>query len=1361
MFSQLIGYLEKFTSLVDAIGEIHPYAKMATTIVTSVIVDQRNRDDAIKDLVDEMTSAYALVNGHSRISNPDEARKKLLKDLAKQTVECAYFIRDYASIKSFWKRAAKNALPGSDIKGDVDKYKSVFIALRRRLTEHGGLETEVHLRDMEVHDNMNLQNLAYVRGAGLNSAKNCLPGTRARILDDLSEWVNDPEGARVLFLVGVAGAGKSAIAHSLGSRFDGLRRLGCFFAFDRSFQRERHPESVLSTIAHELAGWNPDFKRALATILRDKSSLTHTTDIVAQWDSLIIQPAAMVTFIGPVLVVIDAFDECISMDLQSRRILLRCLLNGSASLPHNFRILVTSRPEDDIRKALRDRSLVASFDLSDFGADVASDIDAYVRHTLQPEDPEDDPLDEARLSQIMQMAEGLFQWASTACRVILQNPAGSTLRRRFDRRIASIVQGGSSLDGLYSSVLASTFPMDEEEVVSLFRSVMAQILCASEPLSIDTLQSIRSNASVGDKDDVSLVVRYMGALLSGVDDQSSPIRPLHTSFRDFLTSPSRSHIWHVDPDEGHSIMYLGSVVALNKGLRFNICNLETSYLRNSQIPNLRQRISSQIPSYTLSYAASCLKDHLSPRRNSSPLPLAPLRKLLCENLLLWLELLSVLGVVSTAPSVLRGALYLFSDAEHNDTRTRLQDALHFVHRFSYPISQSAPHVYISALAFAPTASVTRSYFTTSFSRTPRISGVSRDWPRAQTAISTPDSVHTVACSPDGRQIASGLDDLTVRIWDIESGEAVGAPFHGHSDIVMSVAYSHNGHRIVSGAQDSTVRIWDVYTGEAVCEPIQGHTSWVYTVLFSPDDRHILSASSDATLRLWNADTGEAVSDPLHHPSSIWAAAYSPDGTHIVSGCANGVVHIWNADTRESVGVPLYGHSAGVTSVACSPDGSLIASCSQDSTIRMWDASTGAALGNPFHGNPTLVQSVAFSPDGSHIVSGSYDSTIRIWNTKTGEQVELLDDHSGAVYSVMYAPDGRHIISSSEDRTVRIWDVAKSAAREVVSSRSDSHAAIYSAVYSPNGRYITSGHSNGAIYLWDLDTGRVLGDSFLGHSFVVFAVTYSPDGCRIASGSGDRTVRIWDASTKDVVGKPLLGHSAMVLSLAYSPDGQHIATGSADSTVRIWDTQTGQCVGNPLHGHSDCVFSVLYSPDGQRIISGSKDSTIQIWDAGLYQPVGESIRGHSNAVRSVAHSPNDGRIASGSWDTTVRIWDAMRGEAIGEPLRGHSEAVDSVAYSPDGRCIVSSSRDMTVRIWNAQTGDAVSKPFYGHVEMVMSVAYSHDGRSIVSSSLDGTMRIWDVGYIEDATKTGLEVRQLSSRTRSTSVLIGSTGPNRFK
>jgi Caspase domain/WD domain, G-beta repeat len=279
-------------------------------------------------------------------------------------------------------------------------------------------------------------------------------------------------------------------------------------------------------------------------------------------------------------------------------------------------------------------------------------------------------------------------------------------------------------------------------------------------------------------------------------------------------------------------------------------------------------------------------------------------------------------------------------------------------------------------------------------------------------------VDSVAFSPDGRTIASGGHDNSIKLWDAASGREL-RTLQGHENSVMSVAFSPNGQTLASGSMDRTIKLWDAASGQEL-RTLQGHSDYALSIAFSPDGRTIASGTFDKMIKLWDAASGRDLRTLQGHSDTVQSVAFSPDGRTLASGSDDNTIKLWNAANGRSQRT-LQGHKGPVNSVAFSPDGRTIASVSEDKTIKLWDATTGQELWT-LRGHTEYVHSVAFSPDGRTVASGSYDNTIKLWDATSGRELSTLQGHSDVVLSVAFSPDGRTLASGSEDKTIKLWGV---------------------------------------------------------------------------------------------------------------------------------------------------------------------------------------------------------------------------------------------------------------------------------------------------------------------------------------------------
>jgi WD40 repeat protein len=571
--------------------------------------------------------------------------------------------------------------------------------------------------------------------------------------------------------------------------------------------------------------------------------------------------------------------------------------------------------------------------------------------------------------------------------------------------------------------------------------------------------------------------------------------------------------------------------------------------------------------------------------------------------------------------------------------------------------------------------------------------------------------------------------------------------YGHSDHIAKIAFSTDGKTLVSGSLDDTIKLWDIETGKALGKPLIGHSGSIRNDLaFSPNNSIAASITKNHGIQLWDIKNKKFIDSGSHLKfvgSRSQDIAFSPDGKILASAdIHHEVIRLWDVKNKHILSTFL-GHSNGVVRVAFKPDGKELASADASAEIRLWDIETGYSMflrkpNSELSLDAPIIYAITFSPDGKTLAAGGNYGEISLWNIESEQPIKdkpLIESQS-IVSDIAFSPNGKILASGGyHDGLVKLWDIKT---KEIIGKPLVGHTkgfleGVFDVEFSPDGKVLASGGFDNIIRLWNINQ---LGEPFLnksltGYSTNIFSVEFSPDGKTLVSGGEDATIRLWDVKTGQALGEPLTTHQASVFSVGFSPDGKTLISGSDDNIIRFWDVETRKLITTQT-GRFSFTSRITLSPNGKILAVEGKNHIIKLLDFKLKKFIGEPLVGHSSYIRSMAFSPNGKILASGSMDKTIRLWDVETRKPIGNPLiNGYSEYTDSVenvVFSPDGKILVSGSNNKTIKLWDIKTRKLIGE-LVGHSSGVKSLAFSPNGEILASGSWDGTIRLWDVETLQ--------------------------------
>ncbi|KAH7917791.1 hypothetical protein BV22DRAFT_1123950 [Leucogyrophana mollusca] len=801
LLDSVLSKIDDVVKVVDDMAEVHPYAKFAQTMLLSaykVVQKQIWMDQSIVNLLTAMVTLYSIIGAADNLVNGKlNILQQNIKTILLQTVECATFIRDYA-----YRGFAARVLHGvhSDDAGTCKRLIQGLCDLQAIFQTDIGVRTvfvscQTHgiVTDIFVH-----QILDRLMPADMHASQHseCLPGTRQELLSDIISWATDINCKQnVFWLHGVSGSGKSTVSATVANYIGEMHRLGAFIAFDRNFADCSHPSKVIRTLAHKLGMFDGRIGKAISDAIKGYPGIKGAS-LLTQFTELLVKPLSSLASLqdeGAIVVILDALDEC--GNDATRASLLQVLETQLYQMPSFIRILITSRPLNDIRGALEHPKV------HNEGLDISSntnseDISAFFHKEMKKAKEVDQslPLDwpgDEKIDGLILRACGLFIWASTASKFIREY----TPIRRLEIILAgNATEAQTALSQLYKTILKSAGIWSDYNFEADFHNVLSIILAAQRPLTTSAIDQLLPVSQI--RGSAHIVSHLCSVLVYDLDNPAVPVQILHSSFVDFLFSAEQSgqDAWHINRDTSHKDLAIACLERLcTKGLKKNICNMALA-CQNWKSEDLAEDIT---------YACIFWVDHILAAADGSIALIIPyIEKFLREHLLHWFEAMSILR---KSQETIRLLDYLFRQIPANSYyNLHVFDAWRFAQQFAADIEEHPLLVYHGVLQFAPRNSLTYKWFYNHKSYA-KITGLQESQPSTlPRLIRHRHRVQSVAVSPDGTHIVSGSNDNTICIWNASTGTQVLPPMQGHQGPVLSVAFSPDGTHIVSGSDDKTI-----------------------------------------------------------------------------------------------------------------------------------------------------------------------------------------------------------------------------------------------------------------------------------------------------------------------------------------------------------------------------------------------------------------------------------------------------------------------------------------------------------------------------------------------------------------------------
>lgn len=568
------------------------------------------------------------------------------------------------------------------------------------------------------------------------------------------------------------------------------------------------------------------------------------------------------------------------------------------------------------------------------------------------------------------------------------------------------------------------------------------------------------------------------------------------------------------------------------------------------------------------------------------------------------------------------------------------------------------------------------------------------------ASGTPPAAHTVAVSPDGRLVAAGFADGTLRLIDTARNRTAEA--NGAHDEINDVCFSPDGQRLATAGQDGRCRWWRITdAGEIAAAGTTAAGSALYGVAFLADGVHLATGGDDRVVRVIDTTHGLIRrSIPLSitegEPGEIEALALVSGGTVAVA-CGDHVLIIdgqSDSPPRELEHKREHRQPPVFHSLAVSPDGTFVAVGTSGRRVPIWSLDDGR-LARVLPEQPAWVYGCGFSGDGRLLATACRDGMIRLFHVTTATAGSTLQGHVGRVWDVAFDPRGG-VVSAGGDGTVREWATDRGAefngiTQVPVDGTDFGFVRILPAATGEERRLLLAGAHQPPIVVRHRDQSsnpassqRVADEFEIDRDRTLNGFAIDARGIRFAASFWRRPFAVGSIESDSVASAVDLPAASPIVGVAaWTPDGRLVTVASED-TVMLWPQDLRAATNlAPIDWH---VSAAEAAPAGSpRVaVAGRRLVIVPIPSSGgpmtaagtpLDIPIADSLN-------CIAWSPDGRQLLCGSRNGEAAVYDTASGARVGA-LVPHAREVVAAAWSPDGRVLLTAD-DNGMRLSDAKT-----------------------------------------------------------------------------